>query len=658
MQKEEKIVRGADLATTGQKIKSYVLEQIADKQDTIDTVNVSVDNTTGTPSASASISGGIMNFAFSGIKGATGPQGQKGDQGDPGSSVDYPFTLANNLTEPDSTKALAAPQGKVLDEKISQLGLKVGEVSYDETLATPTWIDDKYVKKADGSLDTNTANKVAVIDCTNARRVRFIGFYSKTDAWVSGYAFYDSSDNVVHSYGWDYGASVNGSKEYDLEVPEGAATLKVTSWVSRTYNQPLVADFYCYVLSGKTVMEEIESLKEATAALYPAVFTGGYEQIAGASDITAQTQWYSLNATNATISTNLTYGYKGMMFPCKKGDKFIISTYGGTGGGRSYAIANSNGKILEVASTSQTDFITTPLSLTVTQSDAAMLYVNCLVSDPAYLYAFYVKKYGDTNRITLLEDKFKNNLAAKGILLLGASFSYSGNVWFANACDKLGVNGINQSVSGSSILNDANRLINGELFTDIEDFDILAIMHVLNYTVTNLGDRASYTWQDYEADADFVAAAQNDTRSSEWLSCAFDYVLKKYAYLCYQRKEVTTSKWYGTPYGKPVIVAICSSWHDVRQYYNNSAKALCEKWGYHFIDIASQIGFSCQTLSPATGEQPSIMYAHDTQSVSFTMGEQTVTQTVGWHPLRSTTNTYTQDRISEIFANEVAKLFY
>lgn len=136
MQKEEKIVRGADLATTGQKIKSYVQEQIADKQDTIDTVNVSVDNTTGTPSASASISGGIMNFAFSGIKGetgatgatgATGPEGPVGPQGNTGSSVDYPYELVNNVTTDDATKGLSAAQGVVLDEKISQLGLQVDE---------------------------------------------------------------------------------------------------------------------------------------------------------------------------------------------------------------------------------------------------------------------------------------------------------------------------------------------------------------------------------------------------------------------------------------------------------------------------------------------------------------------------------------------------
>ena len=63
-----------------------------------------------------------------GATGATGPQGEKGDKGDKGdqgntgSSVDYPYELVNGLTETTVGKALDATQGKVLNEKISQLG--------------------------------------------------------------------------------------------------------------------------------------------------------------------------------------------------------------------------------------------------------------------------------------------------------------------------------------------------------------------------------------------------------------------------------------------------------------------------------------------------------------------------------------------------------
>ena len=102
-----------------------VFTALQGKQPTINTIDVSVDNNTGTPSATASMSGDTMTMAFHNIKGATGPQGPKGDQGDPGSSIDYPFTLVNNLNSTDSTKALAAPQGKVLAQDLSDFKLLV-----------------------------------------------------------------------------------------------------------------------------------------------------------------------------------------------------------------------------------------------------------------------------------------------------------------------------------------------------------------------------------------------------------------------------------------------------------------------------------------------------------------------------------------------------
>ena len=120
-----------------------VYDQLATKQPTISTVNVTVDNNTGTPSGTASVSGNTLSLSFANLKGAkgdtgatgatgaTGPQGPKGDQGNPGSSVDYAFTLANNLTTSDSTVALAAPQGGVLEGEISQLRQELINTSLD-----------------------------------------------------------------------------------------------------------------------------------------------------------------------------------------------------------------------------------------------------------------------------------------------------------------------------------------------------------------------------------------------------------------------------------------------------------------------------------------------------------------------------------------------
>lgn len=123
----------------------------------IDGVRVAVDEGTGTPSATGEMDGNTLVLSFHNLKGAqgpqgetgpqgpqgpagpqgatgatgaqgpkgntgaTGPQGPQGPQGNPGSSVDYPFELANNLTTDDPTMALSAAQGVVLEGEISQL---------------------------------------------------------------------------------------------------------------------------------------------------------------------------------------------------------------------------------------------------------------------------------------------------------------------------------------------------------------------------------------------------------------------------------------------------------------------------------------------------------------------------------------------------------
>ena len=77
-------------------------------------------NTTGTPACTVSLVGQQLTLAFSGLKGA---------QGDTGSSVDYPFTIVNNLTTDDATQALSAAQGVVLEGEITQLEAKVDDLS-------------------------------------------------------------------------------------------------------------------------------------------------------------------------------------------------------------------------------------------------------------------------------------------------------------------------------------------------------------------------------------------------------------------------------------------------------------------------------------------------------------------------------------------------
>lgn len=91
----------------------------ADGEPGVTSVNVTVDNTSGSPACAVSLNAGVLTLAFTGLKGA---------QGDTGSSVDYPFTIVNNLTTDDATQALSAAQGVVLEGEISQLEAEVGGI--------------------------------------------------------------------------------------------------------------------------------------------------------------------------------------------------------------------------------------------------------------------------------------------------------------------------------------------------------------------------------------------------------------------------------------------------------------------------------------------------------------------------------------------------
>ena len=111
----------------------------------VTSVVATVDNTTGTPSCTVSLVGQQLTLAFSGLKGA---------QGDTGSSVDYPFSIVNNLTTDDATQALSAAQGVVLQGEITQLEAEVDELDQDVNGTPiqfiPTWQRTGYYLSTSG----------------------------------------------------------------------------------------------------------------------------------------------------------------------------------------------------------------------------------------------------------------------------------------------------------------------------------------------------------------------------------------------------------------------------------------------------------------------------------------------------------------------------
>lgn len=191
------------------------------------------------------------------LKGADGKDGKDGAQGNTGSSVDYPYELVNNVTTNDATKGLSAAQGVVLDEKISQLGLKVDEKADQADLSqleakvdvlgldifgNPMAVDipdDVTILQghisSGGVLDTESSVKHILVPVTSLRGNKVSVAFD--DLWVSGQ--------------WAFIASVNGT-QYTF-VDGGSRQSGVPT------NQIIPSDanyLYCTVTGGNGIVHD------------------------------------------------------------------------------------------------------------------------------------------------------------------------------------------------------------------------------------------------------------------------------------------------------------------------------------------------------------------------------------------------------------------
>lgn len=222
--------------------------------------------------------------------------------------------------------------------------------------------------------------------------------------------------------------------------------------------------------------------------------------------------------------------------------------------------------------------------------------------------------------------------------LTGASFAEPNNRWFEMGCESLGVNYVNKAVSGESIAHTANKMAEGTLysFDELEEMDAFIIMHVHEKDVFN-EDFLKENYTDYILPFD----------GSDYASC-FDYVIKRYISECYSLKDNVRSKYYGTKYGKPTVMVLCTHWNDSRKIYNSSVRKLSEKWGIPVVEFDKYIGFSSNHKHPVTNDSFSLIFTNDNQVVHG--------RKQGWHPQHGETS-YIQLRMAAIFADMMRKLF-
>lgn len=225
------------------------------------------------------------------------------------------------------------------------------------------------------------------------------------------------------------------------------------------------------------------------------------------------------------------------------------------------------------------------------------------------------------------------------ILLTGASFATPSNGWFEYGCKLINANPINRAIGGEAIASTGNRLRKGTLYSkeELEDIDAFVIMQVHEQDVYDPAQlKARYT--DYETETPFKRVNY---------AAGYDYVIKRYITECYNLKNDSTSKYFGTESGKPVVIILCTHWHDGRTLYNRTIRKLADKWGFPLIEFDKYMGFSKNQKHPVTDAQISLLYSIDSQKINEEL--------FGWHPLKGQ-DQYIQQRMGNIFADLVRKI--
>jgi len=223
------------------------------------------------------------------------------------------------------------------------------------------------------------------------------------------------------------------------------------------------------------------------------------------------------------------------------------------------------------------------------------------------------------------------------ILLTGASFASPNNKWFEMGCRVLDAIPLNRAVGGESIAHTANKMAEGTFYTasEFDSIDVFVIMHVHErdvFSEKNLKEN----YLDYQLPLD----------ASDYAVC-YDYVIRKYIADCYNQKDNPQSRYYGSHYGKPASIVLCTHWNDSRPVFNSSVRLLANKWGLPVVEFDRYIGFSKNQTHPVTGKQISLIFTGDSIE---THGE-----VYGWHPF-SGEESYIQRRMAAIFSDEMRRI--
>lgn len=241
---EDKFVRGADLSTVGAQIKA----KLAEKQDVlVSGTNIkTVNNTSLLGEGDITIADGKSAYQIWLDEGNTGTEADflASLKGDTGVSADYPITIYNGLDSTATDAALAAVQGKLLDEKVTQLGQEVDDLNaIPVDIASLDLVDLAYVTSSNKWTGASGRNG-SFIDVTAGDKVRIVAGERECR-----YSFLTEKPTTIAQGGtppFVTGTAVNSlsaGNSIDVTIPSGCTCLQINRYYGEDDYSPSKVEF-------------------------------------------------------------------------------------------------------------------------------------------------------------------------------------------------------------------------------------------------------------------------------------------------------------------------------------------------------------------------------------------------------------------------------
>ena len=358
---------------------------------------VTVDNTTGNPSCAVSLVGQELHLDFSGLKGA---------QGNTGSSVDYPFTIVNNLTTDDATQALSAAMGVQLESEVSQLEAKVGDLDEavnggTETVTlSPSTTKSGYRISSQKRLTAAADYSCAIYQVIAGKTYHLV--IPAVPNYTTHFAYYTSQNattNDVLTTPYPNNTSAATNATYDIVIPSGFSYLYVsyttangTPTLTTTQNVPGLEDRVAGLentmpnvvnatgnsstdAASQKLVTDIKTTTDASINDIIEVIDGTSEEEYVPRTLDLHTdRYYNTNGETIPENPGTGAGYDCAAFPVTPGEKYKIYGLGGNQYSRLYATTDSNRNKIRYADSDYNARVT-PVELTIEEGES-LLYIN------------------------------------------------------------------------------------------------------------------------------------------------------------------------------------------------------------------------------------------------------------------------------------------